>query len=373
VPVFFWASARTTEYPGSNGLIHPSVDALKILVVKRDKVGDLLLATPMLQALREALPDARIDILASDYSAWVVSDSPWLDRVWIYRRARVGKRLFPGAALGQVRLWWQLRRMHYDVAIAANGEASQRATRRALYAGARRTIAYSDRTLRGLTDALAPPVEGHERDRLLRLLAPLGIVMPRDPPAPQFTPPAEMLGQARQWLRDQGLAPGGYVVIGLGARRARKQPLARQVLRWSAALRSRHDLATVFMWTPGASDNPSYPGDDAAAAEVLAAHAGDIHPFRGSLLGAVGLVWNARTSVFPDSGLMHLAAASPGGVLGFFAEPEASPPPGQWGPLGPRAQCLVAAKRVGDLSDEEVLERLDMLVRVGGDRLPSRS
>ncbi|MGZ5032681.1 MAG: glycosyltransferase family 9 protein [Usitatibacter sp.] len=338
---------------------------MKILVVKRDKVGDLLLATPMLQALREALPDARIDVLASDYNAWVVGDCPWVDRLWVYRRARVGKRVFPGAALGQLRLWWQLRRIRYDVAIAANGEASLRATRRALYAGARRTIAYSDRTLRGLSDALAPPSDGHERDRLLRLLAPLGIEMPRDPPPPQFTPPAAVLEEARQWLREEGLAPGGYVVIGLGARRARKQPLAQQVLRWSAALRSRHGLATVFMWTPGAGDNPSYPGDDAAAAEVLAAGAAGIHPFRGPLLDAVGLVWNARTSVFPDSGLMHLAAASPGGVLGFFAEPEASPPPEQWGPLGPRAQCLVAAKRVGDISDADVLERIDALIDAG--------
>jgi ADP-heptose:LPS heptosyltransferase len=333
---------------------------LKILVVKRDKVGDLLLALPMLQHLREALPDARIDVLASDYNAWVVGDCPWVDRVWTYRRARVGERLYPGAALGQVRLWWRLRRLQYDVAIAANGEASPRATRRALYAGARRTIAYADGTMRGLTDALAPPVAGHERDRLLRLLAPLGVEMPRDPPAPRFAPPPGVLEQARQWLAGRGLAPAGYVVVGLGARSARRQPVAQQVLRWSAAMRERHGLATVFMWTPGASDNPSYPGDDAAAEEVLAARAADIHPFRGPLLPAVGMVWHARTSVFPDSGLMHLAAASPGGVLGLFAE--ASPPPDQWGPLGLRAQCLVAANQVGDLSDEVVLGRIETLL-----------
>lgn len=335
---------------------------MKILIVKRDKVGDLLLATPMLQVLRAALPAARIDVLASDYNAWVVADCPGLDRVWTYRRARVGRRLFPAAAIGQLALWARLRAMRYDVAIAANGEASPRATRRALLAGAKRTVAYSDRPMRGLSDPLPAPVEGHERERLLRLLAPLGIEMPRDSPQPVFKPAAGASGEALRWLREQGLAPGGYVVLGLGARRARKQPVAQQVLRWSRALHERHGLATVFMWTPGASDNASYPGDDAAAAQVLAGRAAYLHPFRGPLQPAVGLVWHARTSVFPDSGLMHLAAASPGGVLGFFAEPDASPPPQRWGPLGPRAECLVAERRVEDLDDAQVLERIESLL-----------
>jgi heptosyltransferase III len=335
---------------------------VKILIVKRDKVGDLLLATPMLQVLRAALPGARIDVLASDYNAWVVADCPSVDRLWIYRRARVGRRLFPMAAMGQLLLWARLRAARYDVAIAANGEASPRATRRALLAGAKRTIAYSDRTMGGLTDPMPPPAEGHERDRLLRLLAALGIEMPRDPPEPAFNPAGGASDEALRWLRGQGLEAGGYVVIGLGARRARKQPVAEQVLRWSRALHERHGLATVFMWTPGADDNPAYPGDDAAAAQVLAARAPQVHPFRGPLQPAVGLVWHARTSVFPDSGLMHLAAASPGGVLGLFAEPEASPPPERWGPLGPRAECLVARMHVEELADARVLDRIEALL-----------
>ena len=335
---------------------------MKILIVKRDKVGDLLLATPMLQVLRGALPGARIDVIASDYNAWVVADCPSVDRVWAYRRARLGKRVLPAAAFGQLLLWARLRALRYDVAIAANGEASPRATRRALLAGARRTIAYSDRTMHGLTDPILPPTQGHERERLLGLLSPLGIEAPRDSPAPVFTPSGDARDAALGWLREQRLGAGGYVVIGLGARRERKQPSAQQVLRWSRALHERHGLATVFMWTPGASDNPAYPGDDAAAAQVLAARAAHIRAYRGPLQPAAGLVWHARTSVFPDSGLMHLAAASPGGVLGLFAEPAASPPPERWGPLGPRAECLVAQGRVAELEDARVLERIESLL-----------
>ena len=39
----------------------------KILILKRDKIGDMLLTTPMLSLLRQALPDAEIHLLANDY------------------------------------------------------------------------------------------------------------------------------------------------------------------------------------------------------------------------------------------------------------------------------------------------------------------
>ncbi len=335
---------------------------MKILIVKRDKVGDLLLATPMIQVLRAALPHARIDVLATDYNAWVLAGFPHVDRVWTYRRARMGRRISPGAALGQALLWLRLRLRRYDVAIAANGEASPRATHRALLIGAKRTIAYSNRSLRGLTDALPPPISGHEREGLLALLEPLGIAPPLVAPDPCFRPRAAVRDAAAAWLAERGMQPGTFVVIGLGARRARKQPDPGQVLRWSAAFRERHGLATVFMWTPGASNDPRYPGDDAIASIVTQAGVAGLHPFRGPLEMAAALAWHARTCVFPDSGLMHLAAASPGGVLGLFADVGASPPPEKWGPLGERAQWLAAERRVADLPDEEVLERVAWLL-----------
>lgn len=328
----------------------------RILVVKRDKVGDLLLATPMLAALRGAFPQARIDVLASRYNAWVLEGNPHVDRCWTYVRVREGRRVDPRAAWSQALLWMRLRKIGYDVAIAANGEDSPRATTRAAWVGARRTVAYVAAPRWGVTDALPPPTAGHERERMLGLLAPLGVSVPA-PAAPRWEPSAASLGEARAWLAGEGLEAGGYVVIGLGARRAKKQPTAAQVIAWSRALFER-GLRTVFMWTPGGSDNPLYPGDDEAAAAVLSDRPPFLHPYRGPLRPAAALAWLAARSVFPDSGLMHLAAASPGGVVGLFADTAVSPPPDRWSPLGPRASWLEARKSVSELPDDLVLARI---------------
>jgi ADP-heptose:LPS heptosyltransferase len=164
---------------------------------------------------------------------------------------------------------------------------------------------------------------------------------------------------AKRWLDERGLAAGRFVVLGLGARRALRQPSTEQVLRWSARWRERHGLQTVFMWTPGQGSR-LYPGDDQIAAPVLGAGRGDIHPFRGPIPEALGLIWQAAASVFPDSGLMHFASASPGGVLGLFGGSAE-----QWAPRGPRARWLVAPSSVPALADAAVYDELDRLLTGG--------
>ena len=341
---------------------------MKILVLKRDKIGDLLLTTPMLAQLKAGLPQAETHLLANDYNAWVVAGNPHVDRIWVYRRVRHAGRVSLGAAWQWLVQGAALRREHYDWVIVANGDESPRAIRRGLSIRGARTVARCADASKypGLTDPLLPDSAGHEIERLLALLAPMGISSLPGKFFPTYKLPRESAAFAQSWLAGKGIEPGKYVVLGLGARRPKKQPSTAQVLAWSAQLKRRWGLDTVFMWTPGKSGDPLYPGDDEAARPVLDAasrgHAPQIHPFRGPIPEALGLIWSARTSIFPDSGLMQFAAASPGGVLGLFAETAVSPAPAQWAPRGPRADYLEADKSVSELSEALVYERLARLL-----------
>lgn len=338
---------------------------MKILIIKRDKIGDLLLTTPMLSHLRHSLPDAEIHLLANDYNAWVVADNQDIERLWVYDRAKIGKQIRLKAVIKQIWLELRLRLEHFDVAIVAGGDESKRAIQRALRLRAKRVIAYcaENSSLRNKLSDPLPLIQGvHEMDRMLAQLKPLGIAAPAEMIHPHFSLPQTWHDFAREWLREQHLRPQGYVVMGLGARRAKKQPTTEQVLTWSRYLKEQLGLETVFMWTPGKSDNPMYPGDDEVAQPILDAGIPYIHPFRGALMPALGLIWSARASIFPDSGLMHFAAASPGGVLGLFAETDISPSPAQWGPRGPRVAYLEALKSVAELTDQIVYEKLNLLL-----------
>ncbi len=92
-----------------------------ILVVKMAGIGDLLLATPALRALRETYPDARIDLLVTPDSAGILNGWDVIDNILV-----LNKYLFdypqqilrhPRNLLQLQPLWHDLRTGHYDAVL----------------------------------------------------------------------------------------------------------------------------------------------------------------------------------------------------------------------------------------------------------------
>jgi heptosyltransferase II len=85
----------------------------KILVVQPSWVGDAVMATPMLRALRQLYPDAHISYLLRRYVKPIFTGMPWVDQLLTYRtgrtRAKTGKGMFDLAT--------RLRAGRFDMAI----------------------------------------------------------------------------------------------------------------------------------------------------------------------------------------------------------------------------------------------------------------
>ncbi len=91
----------------------------RILLVRPDHLGDLVLTTPILDALRNALPDATITMIVGAWSSEIVARHPALDRLITcpfpgFRREAQGP-LEPYVQL--FRTAQQVRRGKYDLAI----------------------------------------------------------------------------------------------------------------------------------------------------------------------------------------------------------------------------------------------------------------
>lgn len=93
----------------------------RILLIRPDHIGDLLLTTPAIHALRRALPNAEIHMLAGPWAASVLQSNPDLDQVLTVRfpgfdRANAQQRpLHPYALL--LKISRQLRAISYTTAI----------------------------------------------------------------------------------------------------------------------------------------------------------------------------------------------------------------------------------------------------------------
>ena len=83
-----------------------------ILVRSTNWVGDAVMTTPALGAIRQSFPDARIAILANPVVAPLFSPHPWVDEVAIYDRKGLHKGL-----IGRFRLASELRERRFDLAI----------------------------------------------------------------------------------------------------------------------------------------------------------------------------------------------------------------------------------------------------------------
>src|SRR5688572_10971970 len=84
----------------------------RVLVVRLRSIGDTVLATPSLHALRRFLPGARIDVLLEDWVAPLLEGSNDVDRVLTVRRKSQPSRLAAAR---------RLRAEGYDVAYNLHG------------------------------------------------------------------------------------------------------------------------------------------------------------------------------------------------------------------------------------------------------------
>ncbi len=80
---------------------------MKILVIRRDNIGDLVCTLPLIRRLREQYPQAWIGALVTSYNAEVLQGCPDLDAVFSYTKA---KHLAAGeSAFGA--MWARLRQL----------------------------------------------------------------------------------------------------------------------------------------------------------------------------------------------------------------------------------------------------------------------
>src|SRR6195256_5684914 len=103
----------------------------RILVIRRDNIGDLVCTTPLIAALRERFPRAHIAALVNTYNEAVLSGNPAVDAVYAYEKGkhRGAKRSIASVYAGRLKLMMNLRREKFDYAILATAEFAPRSLR----------------------------------------------------------------------------------------------------------------------------------------------------------------------------------------------------------------------------------------------------
>ncbi|MBI3144320.1 MAG: glycosyltransferase family 9 protein [Pseudogulbenkiania sp.] len=329
----------------------------RILVIRRDNIGDLICTTPLLQLLRDSYPDARIDLLVNDYNAPVVMEGQPVDAVHIYRKAK-----HRHAGESKLAIWWQtfklifsLRQQKYDFAILAGSTYSAQAAKFANLIGAKSVVGYrSEQGGDGVDKIVSPlPSACHHVEATAHLASALGIGKP--PGAVRIMVPEAATRAALERLPNDAAARS---VFRVGIHISARKPSQRwPVERFEALIRLLHaqlDAEFLLFWAPGAASNPTHPGDDDKAAVLMSRLGGlPVLPFATTSLDELMAGLDLCDSVIcSDGGAMHVANALGKPILCFFGGSDAT----HWRPWNEPYQLLQPSSQdVADISVEQAV------------------
>ena len=289
-----------------------STVAPSFLIVRLGALGDIVHAIPVVSALREAFPSARIGWLVHPRFAPLLHLVEGLDRVHPLER-RSGAHAIRA-----------VRRERYDVCLDLQGLLKSAAVAR--FSGAKRVIGFSRSLLRESAAVLAysetgGDATGHVIDKNLSLLVLLGITASTRR-FPLRIPDTPVVPCTRQIL---GIGPGEpFALINPGAAWPNKRWPAERFGAAARRIRERLGLPSAVLWGP----------DEATlAASVARASAGAAHMApQTTMVEMLDLARAARVVVSGDTGPLHLAAAAGTPVVGLYGPT----PPGRNGPWDPR-------------------------------------
>lgn len=320
----------------------------KILIIRRDNIGDLVCTTPLIAALRHRFPRAWLGALANSYNAPVLDGNPDLDELFVYTKLkhRSQEASLPGVLWRRLRMMRRLRDMAIDDVIIATTSPQPRVVGQARWLRPKRIIGFGN--VAGLDVALPPDETGlHEVEDVFRAAALYDI---------QEAPPACKVASTVASARDV-LTIGVHV----SARKPSQRWPAERFAETMQTIAAQGPVRFLLLWSPGADDNPLHPGDDAKAREVMkkvgpgtAVIARPTH----TLPELIAALAECNAVICADGGAMHLAAGLGRPVVCLFGDSGAA----RWRPWGVPYRLLQKPSRdVRDIPVGEVVAAFNAL------------
>jgi len=329
-----WMGRLGKKYPPlTSQNVHPQ----RILVIRLDLIGDLVLSMTVVRALKRSYPGVEIDLLALPVSAKVVIHDPDLTQIITYD-PNIWRR---PKALFRVKNWrnvynllCQLRARHYDIAVSVFGPWAGVI---AVVSGAKRRVGFGRENYPiFMTDNVpgrhwSPGDHKHEVDYCLELAKSSGATISPADRTPRLYVDPQARQQLEQLLIQEGIKPekpliGCHVSSNNG--QSKRWPLPYWATLIDKLIREQ-DAQVILTGT--FADLPLIESVLHQMQEQAINLAG-----KTSLPQLVALLQRANLVISGDSGPMHIAAAVGTPLIAIHGPTD----PALSGPVSPTATVL---------------------------------
>ena len=269
-------------------------NACKFLFLRWDRIGDVLVSTPVFSALKERYPSATVDVLLSTKNHFVLDNEPMVRKRWIFDKN------LPAI----VKLVRALRSERYDFVVDMFDNASAISTVLLALAGGKWNVGI-DKENAYVYDVTVPSRskgDTHVADRLLELLRAFRVDVEATPHRIRYRVSETSRAHAEDFWHEHDLE--GRQVIGVNISAGSRQ-------RFWGAENFRELLGGLPRELPSARILLLFHPADRQTAEEIAA------PFAAVVLSSVthsfdefaALVQRLSLLVTPDTSVVQLAAA----------------------------------------------------------------
>ena len=319
----------------------------KYLFVRQDRIGDVLVSTPLIHAMKDRYPHATVDFLLSSNNHFVLANEPLVRKRWIYKKT----------ASSAVDILRNVRREQYDFVIDLMDNPSATSTVLCVLAGGKWNVGLSKEN--AYTYDISVPLlsrkETHIIDRLAMLLTVFGISRESLNLKVYYNVLSESQKFAGRFLNERNMAGGKVIGINISPGEGTRFWGVENYQALIGWLRTEYSGSPILVL-----HQPS----DKTVAQTIA------HPFPEVVISPetktfdefAAFVQTLWMLITPDTSAVHLAAAFsiPSVVMYVQSNKELR----IWEPYGSLSETVLTD--IDDLrriSQVEVFHAVDKLVR----------
>ena len=305
----------------------------RILIARTDRIGDVLLSTPVIKALRHKYPQAYISMMVAPYAKDIIEGNSYLDEVIIYDKDGKHK-----SWLRSLKFASRLKKKKFDLAVILH--PTNRVHLLAFLAGIPKRLGYN-RKLGFLLNEKKEhkKQEGlmHEAEYNLELLKDGPLRIKSSERIQLFMP---IKPESEEWVDDLfekfGISQSDKLLgLNPGASCPSKLWPLERFAEVALKLTKQHNLKILVLAGP----------KDILLADKIALYQGlkgKVINFAGktSISQLASILKRCALFISNDSGPVHIASALGTPVISIFGRNQPGLSPKRWGPLGKRDRYL---------------------------------
>lgn len=286
----------------------PDVELEKIdniCVISWGLIGDVFIRIPLLEAVKQRFPNARLTVIVDPVAVVALEQHPAIDEVVkLSRKSRPFLKYLANTLLTS----YHLNRKNFDLSIDLYGGGSSNLLTRLINARLRISFGHK-RSLRKVNNFLVdlPEFSGHWTVELGNMLLPLGIKQVRR--GTSYYCSKQTLQFADEWLADK---PARKLVINLGAGAENKIWDIKNYVELAERIQQNHAIHPIVLTNPG----QGYLVDE------FSRHASDKLEFtvlpETSFANVAAVISRVGLIITGDTSIMHLAFGLKCPTLGIF-------------------------------------------------------